>query len=120
VDNFLNETNKKSVGEDIRRRNKEKKLQRESTVTSDTVYASETVSNDEESNEPEINNITNCTHSESSHGIEVVALQTVNVNISQDIKVGLSENSELSRDSKTVNTVHCFSENSIHNFTRYC
>ncbi|GES93752.1 hypothetical protein GLOIN_2v1695250 [Rhizophagus clarus] len=108
---FLVDVNKKSIGGDIRRHNKEKKLQRESTVTSDTVYASETVSNDEESDEPEINNITNCIHSESSHGIELVAPQSVNVDVSQDIKV-VSENSELSRDSKIVNTVHCFSENS--------
>ncbi|CAB4376273.1 unnamed protein product [Rhizophagus irregularis] len=100
-----NEVNNKSIG----------KIQRESTdhgVTSDIVNVSETVSNDEESDEPEINNITNCTPSESSHGIEEVAPQTVNVDVSQDIKVGLSENSELSRDAKTVNTVHCFSENS--------
>jgi hypothetical protein len=69
TDDFLNEVHKKRIGDDIRRHNKEKKLQRESAdqdSTSDTVYVSETVNNIEKSYEPEINKITNCTSSESS------------------------------------------------------
>ncbi|RGB36367.1 hypothetical protein C1646_783639 [Rhizophagus diaphanus] len=69
-DNFLDEAHKKSVGEDIRRRNKEKKLQRESAnqdSISDTAY---------------------------------VNIPTVDSKVSNDLKPvnRISENSELSRD----------------------
>src|SRR6266540_3807759 len=49
MDVFLDGVDKKIVGEDIRRRNKEKKLQRESAnqdSATDTAYVSETVNND--------------------------------------------------------------------------
>ncbi|PKY58260.1 hypothetical protein RhiirA4_480022 [Rhizophagus irregularis] len=63
---------KKIVGEDIRRRNKEKKLQRElagQDSSSDTAYESGTVNNIEKTNVPKI---TNCTSSELSHEIGVI------------------------------------------------
>src|SRR6266542_1612083 len=76
MDIFLDGVDKKIIGEDIRRRNKEKKLQHESVnqdSISDTDCVSETVNNVEVSDVPEINEVTNCSSSESSHGIEVVA-----------------------------------------------
>src|ERR1043166_7213380 len=54
MDNFLDEAHKKSVGEDIRRRNKEKKIQRESSnqdITPDPAYVAET-NNDDNLDEP--------------------------------------------------------------------
>ena len=54
MDNFLNEAQKKSVSEDIRRRNKEKKLQRESAnqdITLKPAYVAET-NNDDNLDEP--------------------------------------------------------------------
>jgi hypothetical protein len=73
TDDFLNEVHKKRISDDIRQRNKEKKLQRERDQdnTSDTVYVTETVNNVEKSHEPEINNCT------SSHGVEVVVAQNL-------------------------------------------
>ncbi|PKK58987.1 hypothetical protein RhiirC2_795470 [Rhizophagus irregularis] len=53
-DNFLDEAHKKSVGEDIRRRNKEKKIQRESAnqdITPEPAYVAET-NNDDNLDEP--------------------------------------------------------------------
>ncbi|CAB4413594.1 unnamed protein product [Rhizophagus irregularis] len=72
MDIFLDEEDKKIVGEDIRRRNKEKKLQRElagQDSSSDTAYESGTVNNIEKTNVPKI---TNCTSSELSHEIGVI------------------------------------------------
>src|SRR2546423_519280 len=72
------------------------------------------VNNVEKGYEPEINNITNCTSSESSHGIEVT-LQLVNVDVSQEEIPKCIANSKvnlkLSHDIKSVNIVHRFSEN---------
>ncbi|PKK56302.1 hypothetical protein RhiirC2_829548, partial [Rhizophagus irregularis] len=78
TDDFLNEEHKKIVSEDIRRRNKEKKLQRESAnqdSISDTAYVSETVNNIEKTDMPSkstFGEITNCTSSELSHETEVI------------------------------------------------
>ncbi|PKC51964.1 hypothetical protein RhiirA1_405235, partial [Rhizophagus irregularis] len=78
TDDFLNEEHKKIVSEDIRRRNKEKKLQRESAnqdSISDTAYVSETVNNIEKTDMPSkstFGEITNCTPSELSHETEVI------------------------------------------------
>jgi hypothetical protein len=72
MDIFLDEEDKKIVGEDITRRNKEKKLQRESAgqdSSSDTAYVSGTVNNIEKTDVPKI---TNCTSSELSHETEVI------------------------------------------------
>jgi len=54
MDDFLNEVNKKSIGEDIRIRNQEKKIQRESAnqdITPEPVYIAET-NNDDNLDEP--------------------------------------------------------------------
>ncbi|GES94129.1 hypothetical protein GLOIN_2v1806926 [Rhizophagus clarus] len=126
TDDFLNEVHKKMISDDIRQRNKEKKLQCDQDNTSDTAYVPETVNNVEKSYEPEINEITNFSSSEPSHEIEVVATQsviantlqgeipTVNSKVSHDIKPvnKFSYNSELSRDKKPVNIVNRFSKNS--------
>src|SRR2546421_10097173 len=54
MDDFLNEVNKKSIGEDIRIRNKEKKIQRESAnqdITPEPAYVAET-NNDDNLDDP--------------------------------------------------------------------
>jgi len=122
----LVDVNKKSISENIRRNNRKKKLQHESAnqdSTTDTAYVSEMVNNDKKSYEPEINEITNCSSSELSHKIEVVASQSIIVDtpqgeilmvdskVAHDIKPRFSENSELSHDKKPVNIVNRFSEN---------
>ncbi|GBB95901.1 hypothetical protein RclHR1_02640015 [Rhizophagus clarus] len=72
MDIFLNEEDKKIVGEDIRQHNREKKLQRESAgqdSSSDTAYVSGTVNNIEKTDVPKI---TNCSSSELSHETGVI------------------------------------------------
>src|SRR3954462_7561072 len=107
MDNFLDGANKKRISDDIRQRNKEKKLQRESAVqnvvpnpacTTDTV----TIVNELKSQTVDKNN--NCTSPESSCEIEVVA------NTSQDHAQKCIANSivdsKVPHDIKTVNLVN--------------
>ncbi|PKK56027.1 hypothetical protein RhiirC2_830368, partial [Rhizophagus irregularis] len=98
MDTFLVDANKKSIGEDIRRRNKEKKLQRESACqdsSSDTAYISGTVNNVEKTDVPKITNCTSSPEDELSHEtgvIEDIANSTVDSNTINDRSV--SEKSE--------------------------
>jgi hypothetical protein len=87
MDNFLNEVDKKRIGEDIRRRNKEKKLQRESAVQDVTPEQSceiETVDDDNSSGNRIINENNSSTFSELSHEIEVIAHSVVNPKLSHE------------------------------------
>ncbi|RIA91009.1 hypothetical protein C1645_822583 [Glomus cerebriforme] len=97
TDDFLNEVHKKRISNDIRQRNKEKKLQRDQNKTSDTVYVMETVNNVEKSHEPEINNCT------SSHGVEVI----VDI-FKEQTQKSIANFSILSRDIKPINKVNRF------------
>ncbi len=72
MDNFLDKIHKKSISDEVRRCNKEKKLQYESASQNssfDTAYISGTVNNIEKIDVPKI---TNCTFSELSYEIEVI------------------------------------------------
>ncbi|PKY33776.1 hypothetical protein RhiirB3_475865 [Rhizophagus irregularis] len=74
MDDFLNEVNKKSTGEVIRRHNKEKKLQRESAnqdSSSDTAYVSGTVDNIEKTDVPKSSNCTSSKLSSSGHETDI-------------------------------------------------
>jgi len=51
TDDFLDEVHKKRVSDEIRQRNKEKKIQRESTVPSDLSYVTETSLRNHDENE---------------------------------------------------------------------
>ncbi|RGB39846.1 hypothetical protein C1646_445593 [Rhizophagus diaphanus] len=102
MDDFLNEVDKKIIGDEIRRHNKEKKLQRESAdqdSTTDAAYVPETV------NDIDVLKITNCTTSElssSSHETEVIediANSAVDSNTINDRSA--SENSEKNGNSVT-------------------
>ena len=67
--------------------NKKKKFYHESAdqnKTSNTVHISETINNIKKSDESKINKIINYISSKSSYKIEIVALQSVNVDISQN------------------------------------
>ena len=84
MDKFLDEAHKKNVGNEIRRRNKEKKIQREEDAQDDTPGPACTtdtvaiVNNLDESESQNVDKINSCTSSELSRKIEVVA------NTSQD------------------------------------
>src|SRR6266498_2620624 len=72
IDVFLVNVNKKSIGKNIRRNNKKKKLQHESANqngATNTAYESGTVNNIEKMDVPKI---TNCTFTELSYKIEVI------------------------------------------------
>ncbi len=79
------------------------------------MYVSETVNNIEKLDELEINKIINYISSESSYGIEVVALQLINVDISQnEIPKSVAKsamNLKLSRDIKPIIISNGFSKN---------
>ena len=114
MDAFLVDVNKKSNGEDIRRRNKEKKLQRESAgqdSSSDTAYVSGTVNNVEKLDVPKISN---CTSSELSGGGSSGTLlshgtEAIEDNTQFQVQEGITNpivDSKILRDIKTVNQVN--------------
>ncbi|KAF0419049.1 hypothetical protein F8M41_007213 [Gigaspora margarita] len=119
----MDEMHKKSVCDEIRRRNKEKKIQRETDiqdVASDPTCTADTfaiVNNLVESESQTIDKINSCTSSESSHEIKVVA------NTSQDYAQKCIANSvvdsKVPHDIKTVNDQDKSAQVKSKTFTSY-